>query len=73
MELLIQMIWKGRNGIENKIAGFEYWSNLGITNYYLDWHADKDEGYFIKTKKARMSTAGSIYYIESSNVERGYL
>ena len=42
MEILIEMIWKRLN-IENKIAGFEYWSNSQTKNQSLDWHLDKDE------------------------------
>ncbi len=72
MELLIKMIWSTR-GVENKIAGFEYWSNYGKKPYYLDWHADKDEGLFIKNKNFTMATVGSIYYIESNNLDGGYL
>ena len=58
MEVLIEIIWK-RLSIENKIAGFEYWSNAQTSNQALDWHFDKDEKFNFKdgkrTKKARRS------------------
>ena len=73
MELLIEIIWKKYANFENQIAGFEYWSNLSIANSSLSWHVDKDEKYFLDTKKYKMPTKGHIYYVESTNVEGGYL
>ena len=36
METLIEIIWK-RIDIENKVAGFEYWSNIKWNDEYMTY------------------------------------
>ena len=72
MEQLIEIIWKRFPDII-KVAGFEYWSNLHVTNGNQDWHFDKDEKYYSETKKYTVPFLGHIYYVENLNVNGGYL
>ena len=73
MELVIEMVWKKYAYFEKEVAGFEYWSNLGGPNSTLGWHVDKDIKFYVENKKHIMPNAGHIYYVESKNVEGGYL
>ena len=72
MEILIELIWK-RLSIENKIAGFEYWSNSQTSNQSLDWHFDKDEKLNLKEKKVISPSLGHIFYSKIENLEGGFL
>ncbi len=72
MEVLIEIIWK-RLSIENKIAGFEYWSNAQTSNQALDWHFDKDEKLNLKEKKVISPSLGHIFYTKIENLEGGFL
>jgi len=73
MELVIMMIWKKYANFENEVAGFEYWTNLGGSNSSLGWHVDQDIKYYVEKKRTIMPNAGHIFYVESQNVEGGYL
>ena len=42
-EQFIEIVWKQFTNVENKVAGFEYWSNVHQTGGGLNWHVDKDE------------------------------
>ena len=73
MEELMQLIW-GQFKLENKIAGFEYWSNYQTSeNWKLNWHQDCDEKLRVKSNKILSPTLGQIYYIENFKVRGGYL
>ena len=73
MEVLIKMVW-GQFQLENKIAGFEYWSNYQTSeNWKLNWHRDCDEKLRVTSNNILSPTLGQIYYIENSGVEGGYL
>ena len=72
MEKLIEMIWK-RLSVENKFAGFEYWSNSQTTNQSLDWHYDKDEKLNSIKKKIMSPSIGHIFYSKIENLDGGYL
>tara|TARA_B100000767_G_scaffold177075_1_gene165443 strand:- start:17 stop:625 length:609 start_codon:yes stop_codon:yes gene_type:complete len=73
MELLIEIIWKKYVHFETAPAGFEYWSNVHTADKGLGWHVDKDEKYYAEKKRYKMPNSGHIYYVESENVEGGYL
>tara|TARA_B100000780_G_scaffold52762_1_gene32719 strand:- start:446 stop:1045 length:600 start_codon:yes stop_codon:yes gene_type:complete len=73
MEVLIKMVW-GQFQLENKIAGFEYWSNYQTAkNWKLNWHQDCDEKLKLTSNNIISPTLGQIYYIENSGVHGGYL
>ena len=73
MEELIKRVWS-QFQLENKIAGFEYWSNFQTPkNWKLNWHQDCDEKLRVTSNNVLSPTLGQIYYIENSGVEGGYL
>ena len=73
MEKLIKMVW-GQFQLENKIAGFEYWSNYQTSkNWKLNWHQDCDEKLRVTSNNVLSPTLGQIYYVENNRVEGGYL
>ena len=73
MEELIKRVWS-QFQLENKIAGFEYWSNYQTPkNWKLNWHQDCDEKLRVTSNNVLSPTLGQIYYIENSGVEGGYL
>ena len=73
MEELIKRVWS-QFQLENKIAGFEYWSNYQTSkNWKLNWHQDCDEKLRVTSNNVLSPTLGQIYYIENSGVEGGYL
>lgn len=72
METLIEIIWKRLN-IENKIAGFEYWSNSQTINQSLNWHFDKDEKLNLIKKKIISPSIGHIFYSKIENLDGGFL
>ena len=73
MEKLIKMVW-GQFKLENKIAGFEYWSNHQTSkNWKLNWHQDCDEKLRVTSNNVLSPTLGQIYYVENNRVEGGYL
>ena len=72
MEILIEIIWKRLN-IENKIAGFEYWSNSQTKNQSLNWHFDKDEKLSLVQKKIISPSIGHIFYTKIENLDGGFL
>ena len=73
IEVLIKMVWV-QFQLENKIAGFEYWSNYQTSkNWKLNWHQDCDEKLRITSNNILSPTLGQIYYIENSGVQGGYL
>ena len=72
METLIEMIWKSLN-IENKIAGFEYWSNSQTENQSLNWHLDKDEKLSLLKNKIISPSIGHIFYSKIENLDGGFL
>ena len=59
--------------LENKIAGFEYWSNVHQTGGGLNWHVDKDEKLMKEKKEVVMPSAGLVFYAISEELEGGYL
>ena len=59
--------------MENKIAGFEYWSNVHITGNGLNWHVDKDEKLMKEKKEIVMPNMGLVYYAISEGLDGGYL
>lgn len=61
MEIIIEMIWKRLN-FENKIEGFDYWSNSQTKNQSLNWHFDKDEKLSLIQKKIISPSIGHILY-----------
>ena len=72
MEILIEFIWK-KLSVENKIAGFEYWSNSQSSNQSLDWHFDKDEKLNTTKKKIISPSLGHIFYSKIENLDGGFL
>ena len=73
MEELIKRVWS-QFQLENKIAGFEYWSNYQTSkNWKLNWHQDCDEKLRVTSNNVLSPTLGQIYYIENNGVEGGYL
>ncbi len=72
-EDFIQNVWKQFTNLENKIAGFEYWSNIHQSGDGLNWHVDKDEKLSVEKKEIVMPTMGLVYYALSKNLEGGYL
>ena len=72
IENLIKLIWK-QLPVENKFAGFEYWSNSQTKNQSLSWHLDKDEKLNSFNKKIISPSIGHIYYSKVENLEGGYL
>tara|TARA_B100000575_G_C22954978_1_gene552120 strand:- start:174 stop:737 length:564 start_codon:yes stop_codon:yes gene_type:complete len=72
MEILIEIIWK-RLSVENKFAGFEYWSNSQTKNQSLDWHLDKDEKLNSVESKIISPSIGHIFYSKVENLEGGFL
>ena len=73
MEELIKIIWKTLSPVENKIAGFEYWSNIHSKQQKLDWHADKDEKLLIEKNELSSPRIGHIYYVTTEKLDGGYL
>ena len=72
-EQFIKNVWKQFTSLENKIAGFEYWSNIHQTGDGLNWHVDKDEKLSKEKKEIVMPNIGLVYYAISHNLEGGYL
>ena len=72
MEKLIELIWK-KLSVENRIAGFEYWSNSQQAGQYLDWHFDKDEKLKLTDGKILSPSIGHIFYSKVDNLEGGFL
>ena len=72
MEKLIELIWK-KLSVENKIAGFEYWSNSQKADQYLDWHFDKDEKLKSTNGKILSPSIGHIFYLTVENLKGGFL
>ena len=73
MESLIENIWKKFSNVENRVAGFEYWSNLHTNKGELAWHVDKDEKLKRDQQKFLMPKFGHVYYVKVENLEGGYL
>ena len=72
-EQFISIVWKQFTNLENKIDGFEYWSNMHQSGNGLNWHVDKDEKLSKEKKQTIMPTLGLVYYAVSNNLEGGYL
>ena len=72
-EYFTKLVWKQNTDVENKIAGFEYWSNIHQTGGSLDWHVDKDEKLITDKKELVMPRFGLIYYVLVNDLEGGYL
>ena len=72
-ENFIKIVWKQFTNLENKIAGFEYWSNVHQTGDGLNWHVDKDERLMKEKKEIVMPNVGLVYYAISEGLEGGYL
>tara|TARA_A100001011_G_C14168919_1_gene781572 strand:- start:132 stop:677 length:546 start_codon:yes stop_codon:yes gene_type:complete len=72
-ENFIKIVWKQFTNVENKIAGFEYWSNVHQTGDGLNWHVDKDEKLMQEKKEIVMPSMGLVYYAISEELDGGYL
>ena len=72
-ENFIKIVWKQFTNVENKIAGFEYWSNVHQTGDGLNWHVDKDEKLMQEKKEVVMPSMGLVYYAISDELDGGYL
>ena len=72
-EEFIENVWTQFTSVENKIAGFEYWSNIHQTGDGLNWHVDKDEKLSAEKKELVMPNMGLVYYAISEQLEGGYL
>ena len=72
-EQFIKIVWKQFSNLENKIAGFEYWSNAHQTGGGLNWHVDKDEKLMKDKKELVMPSMGLVYYAISEDLDGGYL
>ena len=72
-EQFIKIVWTQFSNLENKIAGFEYWSNAHQTGGGLNWHVDKDEKLMKDKKELVMPSMGLVYYAISEDLDGGYL
>tara|TARA_B100000963_G_C22587545_1_gene653858 strand:+ start:908 stop:1465 length:558 start_codon:yes stop_codon:yes gene_type:complete len=72
-EQFIKIVWTQFSNLENKIAGFEYWSNAHQTGGGLNWHVDKDEKLMREKKELVMPSMGLVYYAISEELDGGYL
>ena len=72
-ENFIKIVWKQFTNIENKVAGFEYWSNVHQIGDGLNWHVDKDEKLMKEKKELVMPSMGIVYYAISEELDGGYL
>ena len=72
-EQFIEIVWKQFTNVENKVAGFEYWSNIHQAGGGLNWHVDKDEKLMKEKKEVVMPNVGLVYYAISEGLEGGYL
>ena len=72
-EHFIKNVWKQFTNLENKIAGFEYWSNVHEKGEGLNWHVDKDEKLIKKKKEVVMPNIGLVYYAICEGLDGGYL
>lgn len=74
-ETLIQLIWRNSIPSNHKFCGFEYWltklAGNGVSE--VKWHHDKDEKLVRKEKKMVCPTLGHIYYVETVDLEGGFL
>ena len=73
MEHFIKITWSTFSKVENKIAGFEYWSNLHSKKGSLAWHADKDERLINEKNELSQPRIGHIYYVKTEKLNGGYL
>ena len=72
-EQFIKIVWTQFSNLENKIAGFEYWSNAHQSGGGLNWHVDKDEKLMREKKELVMPSMGLVYYAISEELDGGYL
>tara|TARA_B100000989_G_scaffold294352_1_gene273313 strand:+ start:281 stop:832 length:552 start_codon:yes stop_codon:yes gene_type:complete len=72
-EQFINNVWKQFTNLENKIAGFEYWSNIHVSGEGLNWHVDKDEKLSKEKKEIVTPNIGLVYYAISEGLDGGYL
>ncbi len=72
-EQFIKIVWTQFGNIENKIAGFEYWSNAHQKGGGLNWHVDKDEKLLKEKNELVMPNMGLVYYARSEDLNGGYL
>ena len=72
-EDFIKIVWNQFTKLENKIAGFEYWSNIHVNGGGLDWHVDKDEKLMKERKEIVMPNMGLVFYALCEGLEGGYL
>ena len=74
-ERLAQAVWQPQ-GVEGKIAGFEYWANIldgaGETPY-LGWHRDKDERRVREKNEIACPLVGTVFYGYPHRIQGGYL
>lgn len=74
-EAVIQNIWKNR-GVEQQIAGFEYWCNILSADSetdHLGWHRDKDEALKAAQGKTVCPAMGTVFYGFPHKIEGGFL
>jgi len=74
-EETVEAIWRRQQGIEGRIAGFEYWCNTFAAGEtpFLGWHHDKDEVLYRETGKVVSPSTGTIFYAYPHQVVGGYL
>ena len=65
-EYIIKMIWEAQ-GVEGKIAGFEYWCNIlesdNQQTNHLGWHRDKDE--LLKEESGEIKSC-TVLFVEAT-------
>lgn len=75
-EYIIKMIWEAQ-GVEGKIAGFEYWCNIlesdNQQTNHLGWHRDKDELLKEESGEIVCPMVGTIFYGYPHDIEGGFL
>lgn len=74
-EQIIQNIWASQ-GVENSIAGFEYWCNIldaDTDTNHLGWHRDKDEALKASSGEIQCPMAGTVFYGYPHDIDGGYL
>ena len=72
-EQFIEIVWKQFTNVENKVAGFEYWSNVHQAGGGLNWHVDKDEKLSKEKKEVVTPTLGLVFYSMCEDLDGGYL
>ena len=74
-EEFIALVWQSQ-GVENRVAGFEYWCNCldssaGLN--HLSWHQDKDEVRFRTRQELSCPEVGTVFYGNPHQLQGGYL